>query len=105
MKTIDNQKHYSELMLMIKNPLDEVISVEGQIKSVGKFGHCAMITFENGKVYKQPLISLYGTDTNRVTLDIHKNDQCPNPNCKSEDLFEFDDNWAICNSCGFQFVN
>lgn len=52
------EKEYKEMLRDIQYKIDDVIKREGKIKRITTFGNSHVITFENGRVYQQKLISL-----------------------------------------------
>lgn len=42
---------------MVKNAIEDIVKIEGEIRSMNTYGHSVFIKFDNGKVYQQPLIS------------------------------------------------
>lgn len=64
--SVDNEKYFYELMQQIENSLSDIISVHGQIKKVSKIGNSMIIWFNDGNIYKQPLVS---KQTDMAVLD------------------------------------
>lgn len=56
----ENEEQQYKLMGIIEKALHDVISVEGKISKVQKYGNSVVIKFENGNIYKQPLITKNG---------------------------------------------
>ncbi len=54
---VNNETHLYELMQQIEKSLQDVIIVHGQIKKVSKIGNSVAIFFNDGTIYKQPLVS------------------------------------------------
>lgn len=63
---VDNENHLYELMQQIEKALQDVIVVHGQIKNVSKIGNSVSIFFNDGTIYKQPLVS---KETSVATMD------------------------------------
>ena len=61
-----NRMYINELINQIKQSLNDIILVHGQIKKVSKIGNSMVIWFADGNVYKQSLVS---KETNIATLD------------------------------------
>lgn len=54
---MENEKEINVIMQIIKESLNDVVSVHGQIHKVQVFGNAIAIYFKDGNVYKQPLIT------------------------------------------------
>ncbi len=53
-----NNMSTQEAIEFVNDKIYEIINIEGAINKVFKIGNSIIIQFENGKIYKQPLISL-----------------------------------------------
>lgn len=59
---MDKINNRQETIQLINDKICEVMSFEGIVKSFFKAGNSIIIQFENGRIYKQPLISLSISD-------------------------------------------
>jgi hypothetical protein len=55
---MDKINNRQETIQLINDKISEVMSVEGSVKRFFKAGNSIIIQFDNGKLYKQPLVSL-----------------------------------------------